>query len=36
MEMREDIRRFLKSLWFFVFYFAILLMIASFGMIAEA
>lgn len=26
---------FIKNLWFFAFYFILLLMIASFGMIAE-
>ncbi len=30
-----EISVFLKYVWFFLFYFALLLMIASFGMIAE-
>lgn len=30
-----EINIFLKNVWFFLFYFALLLMIASFGMIAE-
>jgi hypothetical protein len=33
---RQDISLFLKNLWFFLFYFLVLLMIASFGLIAEA
>jgi hypothetical protein len=35
MEDRKDISLFLKYVWFFLFYFALLLMIASFGIIAE-
>ncbi len=35
MDKREDISLFLKNVWFFLFYFALLLMIASFGLIAE-
>ena len=31
-----DIGQFLKSIWFFVFYFVLLLLIASFGTVAEA
>ena len=33
---RTDITRFLKNVWFFLFYFALLLLIASFGIIAES
>lgn len=33
---RHDISLFLKNLWFYLFYFAMLLMIASFGIIAES
>lgn len=32
----DEVSLFMKNLWFFLFYFAILLMIASFGLIAEA
>lgn len=32
---RQDITHFLKNVWFFLFYFVLLLMIASFGLIAE-
>lgn len=32
---RPDISMFLKNVWFFLFFFALLLMIASFGLIAE-
>jgi hypothetical protein len=32
----QEIAQFLNNLWFFLFYFALLLMIASFGLIAEA
>lgn len=35
MEGRKDIQMFLKYVWFFLFYFALLLLIASFGIIAE-
>jgi hypothetical protein len=31
-----DINLFLKNLWFFLFYFILLLLIASFGTVAEA
>jgi hypothetical protein len=31
-----DISQFLKNLWFFLFYFILLLLIASFGTVAEA
>jgi hypothetical protein len=33
---KQDIALFLKNIWFFVFYFVILLLIASFGTVAEA
>lgn len=36
MDEREEINSFMSNLWFYVFFFLILLMIASFGMIAEA
>ena len=36
MEKREDIDLFLKNVWFFLFYFIVLLLIASFGLVAEA
>jgi len=36
MEGRQDISRFIKHTWFFLFYFALLLLIASFGIIAES
>lgn len=32
----ETVNHFMKNLWFFLFYFLLLLMIASFGLIAEA
>ena len=32
---QPDVTLFVKKLWFFLFYFALLLMIASFGLIAE-
>ncbi len=32
---REEVSLFMKNLWFFLLYFALLLMIASFGLIAE-
>jgi hypothetical protein len=35
-ENKKDIRAFISNLWFFLFYFLILVMIASFGIIAEA
>lgn len=31
----SSVSLFVKNLWFFAFYFILLLMIASFGMIAE-
>lgn len=36
MEGRKDISLFIKNIWFFLFFFALLLMIASFGIIAES
>lgn len=36
MESRKDISLFIKNVWFFAFYFALLLLIASFGIIAES
>jgi len=36
MEGRKDISLFIKYVWFFLFYFLLLLMIASFGIIAES
>jgi hypothetical protein len=36
MEDRKDISLFIKNIWFFLFYFALLLLIASFGIIAES
>lgn len=33
---KSDISLFLKNVWFFLFYFMLLLMIASFGLVAEA
>lgn len=36
MENREDINLFMKNVWFFLFYFFLLLLIASFGLVAEA
>lgn len=35
MDDKKDISLFIKNIWFFLFYFALLLMIASFGIIAE-
>jgi hypothetical protein len=35
-QQRPDISLFLKNVWFFLFYFALLLLIASFGLVAEA
>lgn len=32
---QQNVNRFVKNLWFFGFYFVMLLMIASFGLIAE-
>ena len=32
----HDISMFMKTVWFFLFYFALLLIIASFGIIAES
>lgn len=36
MEDRKDISLFIKYVWFFLFYFSLLLLIASFGIIAES
>lgn len=36
MEGRKDISLFIKYAWFLLFYFFLLLMIASFGIIAES
>jgi hypothetical protein len=36
MDERKDIALFIKYIWFFLFYFILLLMIASFGIIAES
>jgi hypothetical protein len=36
MENRKDISLFVRYVWFFLMYFALLLMIASFGIIAES
>jgi hypothetical protein len=36
MEDKHDISLFLKNVWFFLLYFGLLLMIASFGIIAES
>jgi hypothetical protein len=33
---RQDITLFIKNVWFFLFFFALLLLIASFGLVAEA
>lgn len=33
---RKDISLFLKNVWFFLFFFALLMMICSFGIIAES
>lgn len=33
---KPDVSMFLKQLWFYAFFFIVLLMIASFGIIAEA
>jgi len=33
---RPDISRFIQQIWFLLMYFALLLMIASFGLIAES
>jgi hypothetical protein len=33
---KMDISQFIKNIWFFVLYFVILLLIASFGTVAEA
>jgi hypothetical protein len=33
---KADIQLFLKNVWFFLFYFVLLLLIASFGTVAEA
>lgn len=33
---RHDITLFIKNVWFFLFFFAVLLLIASFGLVAEA
>jgi hypothetical protein len=35
-KQQEDVTMFMKNLWFFLFYFLLLLMIASFGLVAEA
>mgnify|MGYP005730767727 CR=1 FL=1 len=32
----EDVKRFIDNLWFYAFFFVLLVMIASFGLIAEA
>jgi hypothetical protein len=32
---QKEVTKFVKNLWFFSFYFIMLLMIASFGLIAE-
>ncbi|MEB3286412.1 MAG: hypothetical protein VKJ04_02800 [Vampirovibrionales bacterium] len=34
-QLRPDISMFLKNIWFLLLFFALLLMIASFGLIAE-
>lgn len=36
MNTREDIERFIKNAAFYLFFFAMVLMIAAFGLIAEA
>jgi hypothetical protein len=36
MEDRPDISLFIKNVWFFLFFFMVLLLIASFGLVAEA
>lgn len=36
MEGRKDISLFIKNTWFFLMFFLLLLMIASFGIIAES
>jgi hypothetical protein len=36
MEGRKDISLFIKNVWFFLMYFLLLLLIASFGIIAES
>ncbi len=36
MDGRKDISLFIHYVWFFLFYFALLLLIASFGIIAES
>jgi hypothetical protein len=36
MDDRKDISLFIRNVWFFLMYFALLLMIASFGIIAES
>ncbi|MGE0199845.1 MAG: hypothetical protein AB7P76_02615 [Candidatus Melainabacteria bacterium] len=33
---RPDVARFIQQIWFLLMYFALLLMIASFGLIAES
>lgn len=35
-EPRADITLFIKNVWFFLFFFALLMLIASFGLVAEA
>lgn len=35
-EDRQDVTMFIKNAWFFLFFFMVLLMIASFGLIAES
>jgi hypothetical protein len=35
-DSQNDVTVFMKNLWFFLFYFLLLIMIASFGLIAEA
>lgn len=36
MEERKDISLFISYVWFFLFYFVLILLIASFGIIAES
>ena len=36
VDSQNDVSMFMKNLWFFLFYFLLLIMIASFGLIAEA
>lgn len=35
-EKREEVGIFMKNLWFYLLFFVLLLMIASFGLIAES